>query len=97
MKRYIIDDEKVRKCTSNIAKMKWYEYIYYSIFHWGTFLGILSKLLRSIIDIICGVWCLIACIIWIFIFPILITIESFNETKQCKKYMDKINNKKNNV
>lgn len=34
-KDFIIDDDRVRKCDSNISKMNILEYVYYSIFHWN--------------------------------------------------------------
>lgn len=36
-KEYILDDGKVRKCDSNLAKMNIFEFIHYYVFHWGYF------------------------------------------------------------
>lgn len=90
MNKYILDDNKVRECAANIAKMNILEHVYYSIFHWGYFQHSIYKVLKNLLKLIEAILGLGLEVIKLITFPIFIVVYAVLRIRTNKKWIEKI-------
>ena len=79
MEKFIKDDGVVLNCTSNVAKMNIFEWIWYI-----RELDIVSTFKESVVDVVVGIAALVA----IVLLPILYPIIAYIRIKEAKKSME---------
>ena len=92
-KDFIMDNNIIRWCNSNIAKMNIFEYIYYYLFIWRasikdikyTFLNIFELLLQGLE----GICLLIVNIIIIIFYPVSLMITGLLRIKEAKREVER--------
>ena len=93
-KEFIIDDNKVRKCDSNISKMNIAEYIYYSIFHWNFFGNLLINYIgENLIESIKYFGAFLINTIILILTPVMLPISAYKSIKNAKVICEKSNSK----
>lgn len=98
-KDFIRDDGKVRRCSSNIAKMNMLEFIYYMLFHWECIQNISIDIIDCIKD---GFEYLVGVLIGVLqliLLPLFLIMWSVVHIKRAKKECarnDKIRNSNKN-
>ena len=93
-KEFIRDNDKVRCCRSNIAKMNVFEYIYYELFHWEFFQDAFYCLSKSFKEFIKNGGVFFYNLVFILFSPITIIIMAFVRVKNAKEqcFENAINN-----
>lgn len=90
MNNLIKDKGKVRRCTSNIAKMSWYQYGWY--FGFRDFLVVIKRIFtEGMLEFLCAAFRLIVAIFWIIFCPVTLPIAWMRAVINAKKEMDTYN------
>ena len=88
IKKFIYDDGKVRRCTSNIAKMNVFEWIYFYIKDWGCFRDIwyfFNEMLFKLIDGFKNIGLFVINIIMLIFLPVTLFVAGYLEIKKARK------------
>lgn len=92
-KGYIVDTlygkETVRKCDSNIAKMKIYEWCYYKVFHWGYYESGLKMLAELGLELLQNLFYFIVNLILLPLSPLLLIIMAHKDIKNSRYEVEK--------
>lgn len=91
-KEYIVDDGKIRRCDSNIAKMSVAEYTYYYIFQWGVFQEIIVYYIWDSLKKFSAYFvAFLMNVLELIISPIAIPIIGYRRIKEAKRVVEENN------
>lgn len=96
-KDFIRDNGKVKRCSTNIAKMNMLEFIYYMLFHWGCIQDIVVDIIDCIKDGFEYLVGILIGVLQLILLPLFLIIWSVVHIKRAKKecaYYDKRKNSK---
>lgn len=92
-KDFIMDNEKVRNCAANIAKMNAFEYVYYDFKDWDAMRNFPSDFMDIVKEFFKATFCLFVNILSLVFFPVVLLVHAQYEINKSKKFCAKYEKK----
>lgn len=88
-KDFLMDNNKVRNCYSNVAKMNAFEYIYYDFKDWGAMKNFPREFMDTMKTFFEVFFCFLANIFSLVFFPVVLLFNAQHEINRAKKFCKK--------